>query len=387
MADRDQNQQVLSIAAVKDASAPVVEPSRATINWPPALWLGKLLVSAAIITYLVETQRLGMRRIIAAWHCPVRTSVALGLLFLLPFILTFRWRVLLRALRYRLRFRSLLSMTFMVVFFDTMLPGGAADVIRGYYLDRNFRLEQRARALSSVVVDRFLGVMGLVLAALVALALSHTGLAESVLHSLELSLAMVGCVFVLVFFFLAGAKDVGRELLQHVCSREGIRKPVLAVYDAFRSYATRTGALLQALSLSVLGTVFTITSFVLLGSAMGASQLRSADYFCLVPVGLFVAQIPISPGGIGVGHLGFYSLFRMAGSNSGAEIFSLFIVARFISSLPGLFCFLLTRRETRDAQKPAVLAPGNPLGIEQSGTLPLQALTTSRLEAAPQQEI
>ncbi len=358
LADRDQNQQVLSIAAVKDASAPVVAPSRATINWPPALWLGKLLVSAAIITYLVETQRLGMRRIIAAWHCPVQTSVALGLLFLLPFILTFRWRVLLRALRYRLRFRSLLSMTFMVVFFDTMLPGGAADVIRGYYLDRNFRLEQRARALSSVVVDR-----------------------------LELSLAMVGCVFVLVFFFLAGAKDVGRELLQRVCSREGIRKPVLAVYDAFRSYATRTGALLQALSLSVLGTVFTITSFVLLGSAMGASQLRSADYFCLVPVGLFVAQIPISPGGIGVGHLGFYSLFRMAGSNSGAEIFSLFIVARFISSLPGLFCFLLTRRETRDAQKPAVLAPGNPLGIEQSGTLPLQALTTSRLEAAPQQEI
>jgi uncharacterized protein (TIRG00374 family) len=387
LADRDHNQQVLSIAVVEDEAAPVVVPSRGTINWRPVFWLGKLLVSTGMVTYLVKTQRLGMGRIVAAWHSPVQTSIALGLLFLLPIVLTFRWYILLRALRYPLSFRSLLNLTFMAAFFDTMLPGGAADAIRGYYLDRNFRLEQRARALSSVVVDRFLGVMGLILAALVALVLSHTGLAESVLHSLELSLALVGCASVLVLFFLAGKKNVGRELLQRVCPREGIRKTVLAVYDAFRSYSTRTAALLQALSLSVLGNVFTITSFVLLGSAMGASQLKAADYFCLVPVGLFVAQIPISPGGIGVGHLGFYSLFRMAGSNAGAEIFSLFIVARSVSSLPGLFCFLLVRSETRHAQKPAVPVLASALDIEQSGTLPLHPLPTSKMETAPHQDI
>lgn len=308
----------------------------------------KLLVSAFILAYLVHTQRLGMIRIKDAWHSPVQLSAALALLLFLPLVLTLRWQVLLRALGYRLPYRSMLSMTFMVVFFDTMLPGGAADVIRGYYLDRNFRLQHRARALTTVVVDRFLGVMGLVLAALAALVLkSHTALAGTALRSLELGSGLVGLVFLLVFLFLAGRRNIGRQLLDWSCSRIRVFKPLLMVYDAFRSYADKTGPMLQALGLSIAGNVFTITSFLLLGSALGEFHLRAADYFCLVPLGLFVAQIPISPGGIGVGHLGFYSLFQMAGSRLGAEIFSLFIVVRFVSSLPGFFCFLLTRRQTQ----------------------------------------
>jgi len=274
--------------------------------------------------------------------------MALGLLFLLPFLLTLRWQILLRALEHRLPFRGLLSMTFMVVFLDTIMPGGAADIIRGYYLDRNFRLDHRARALSTVVVDRFLGVMGLVLAALVALALkSHSALGGSTLQSLEVGTTFVGTAFLLVFLFLGSRKNIGRGALERLCSRVHILKPLLGIYDAFRGYADRTPVLLKALSLSLLGNVFTIVSFLLLGAAVGEAHLRIADYFCLVPVGLFVAQVPISPGGIGIGHLGFYSLFLMAGSRLGAEIFSLFIVVRFVSSIPGFFCFLLTRQQTR----------------------------------------
>jgi hypothetical protein len=60
-------------------------------------------------------------------------------------------------------------------------------VIRGYYLDRSFRLQHRARVLTTVVVDRLFGVMGLVLAALGALVLkSHSIPSERALHSLGL---------------------------------------------------------------------------------------------------------------------------------------------------------------------------------------------------------
>ena len=78
-----------------------------------------------------------------AWHSPVQLWAALALLLLLLFVLTLRWQVLLHALEYRLPYHNMLSMTFMVFFFDTILPGGAADVIRGYYLDRSFRLQHR----------------------------------------------------------------------------------------------------------------------------------------------------------------------------------------------------------------------------------------------------
>jgi glycosyltransferase 2 family protein len=321
----------------------------------------KLLVSALIVTWLVHTQRLGIMRIRDAWHSPVQLWGALALLLLLPFVLTLRWQVLLRALEYRLPYRNMLSMTFMVVFFDTIMPGGAADVIRGYYLDRSFRLQYRARALTTVVVDRFLGVMGLVLAALGALVLkSHTALGGTALRSLELISAAVGVVFLFVFLFLLSRRNIGRTLLDWICSRIRLLKPLLKVYDAFRSYGEKTGPMLQALGLSMAGNGLTITSILLLGSVAGESHLRAVDYFCLVPLGLFVAQLPISPGGIGVGHLGFYSLFKMAGSGLGAEIFSLFILVRFVSSLPGLFSFLRTRQQIKNrvrGPKDMVAAP------------------------------
>jgi hypothetical protein len=111
----------------------------------------KLLVSAVILCYLVHTQRLGIMRIRDAWHSPVQLWAALAF------------------------------------FFDTILPGGAADVIRGYYLDRSFRLQHRVRALTTVVVDRLFGIMGLVLAALGALVLKSYSIAsKTALHSLEL---------------------------------------------------------------------------------------------------------------------------------------------------------------------------------------------------------
>lgn len=306
----------------------------------------KVLISALIVSYLVHTRRLGIMGIRAAWRSPVQLWCALALLMLLPFALTLRWQVLLRALGHRLPYRNMLSMTFMVIFFDTIMPGGTADVIRGYYLDRTFRLQHRARALTTVVVDRFLGVTGLSLAALGALVLkTHSALSGASLHSLELISGAVSLVFLLVFSFLVSERNIGRTPLDWICSRIRFLKLLLTVYDAFRGYAKRTRPMLQALGLSVAGNALTVTSFLLLGSIAGESHLRAVDYFCLVPLGLFVAQIPISPGGIGVGHLGFYSLFEMAGSKLGAEIFSLFILVRFVSSLPGLFCFLLSRRQ------------------------------------------
>jgi hypothetical protein len=306
---------------------------------------GKLLISIAIVAYLARTQRLGFERLRGAFDSPLNLCLVFGLLLVVPFVLTLRWEILLRSLGYRLRFRDVLSLTFIVVFFDTVMPGGTADIIRGYFLDRNFQPEKRGRALSTVVVDRFLGLMGLVLSALAALAVkSHTSLAGTALHSVALSAGVVGLVFVAIFAFLVAKGNPGRFLLERLCARIPVLELLLRIYDAFRSYTESGFALVRALGVSILGHALTISCFLLLGWTLGEGKLSTADYFCLVPLGLFVAQIPISPGGIGVGHVGFYTLFLMAGSKQGADVFSLFIFVRFLASLPGLVCFLRNRR-------------------------------------------
>jgi uncharacterized protein (TIRG00374 family) len=333
------------LTGVANAAPVSLAPTSGQKRWrQPFIIGGKVLISALIISYLVHTQRLGIVRIRHAWQSPVRLCGALALLLLLPFVLTLRWQLLLRALGYPLPYRKILGMNFMALFFDTIMPGGSADVIRAYYFDRSFRLEYRARALTTVVVDRFLGVMGFVLAALGGLVLkSYTALGGTTLRSLGLISGATCLVCLLVFMFLLGRRNTGRKPLVWICSRIRLLEPLLKVYDAFRGYAEKTGPMLEALGLSLAGNALTIISFILLGSIVGELHLRTIDYFCLVPLGMFLAQIPVSPGGIGVGHLGFYSLFQMAGSQLGAEVFSLFILVRFFSTLPGLFSFLRIR--------------------------------------------
>ena len=314
----------------------------------------KLAIAVGIIVYLVHTQRLGIERIRTALLYPRELLGALVLLLLLPLVMGERWQLLLRSLEYNFRYYDLWSLTLIALFFDTVMPGGIADIVRGYYFDRKLRPQDRVRAASTVVVDRFLGLMALVLLAVAALAArARAVFGNSALRPIAALAAAIGIAFTLVFVFLCVEGDPGRKLLVAIADRMKPGQLLLRIYDAFRQYKRSVGTLILALGLSCVSHLLTMSCFALLGRALGESHLSFADYLYLIPLGLFAAQIPISPGGIGVGHIAFYSLFVMAGSRLGADLFSLFIVIRFISALPGLFYFLLISRQVRERQPAA----------------------------------
>jgi uncharacterized membrane protein YbhN (UPF0104 family) len=177
---------------------------------------------------------------------------------------------------------------------------------------------------------------------------------------MALMVGALGSVFILVFLFLCTGGNPGRNLLVKCAARIKAARVAVHIYDAFRGYQHGAGILLKALVLSVGCHLLAMLCFMLLAHALGETHLTAADYLYLVPVGLIVAQIPIAMGGIGVGHVAFYSFFRMAGSGLGAELFSLFIVIRFIAALPGLFCFFRAGRR----QASPVTAPVSALGVE-----------------------
>jgi len=61
---------------------------------------------------------------------------------------------------------------------------------------------------------------------------------------------------------------------------------------------------------------------------MGIKEMELATQFFLMPIGLITVAIPIAPGGIGVGHAAFESLYQLAGFSGGADIFNLFIIVQ-----------------------------------------------------------
>lgn len=309
------------------------------------LFAAKATLAVAIVIYLVRTQRLGLSRLLPAFYSPGELLAALGILVALPFIVSYRWRLLLHHLKFDVHWADAVRLTFIGVFFDTFMPGGTSDVVRGYYFDRKFQPQRRIVAASSLVVDRFISIMALVLLACFALGLRVRSIRDDpALQTVALIAGAAGLVFLLIFIFLCAGGNPGRDLLVKCAARFKAAGVAVRIYDAFRGYQRGAGLLLKALVLSLGCQLLAVLCFVLLAHALGEVRLTLSDYIYLVPVGLIVAQIPISVGGIGVGHVAFYSLFRMAGSNLGAELFSLFIVIRFIAALPGLFFFFKAGR-------------------------------------------
>jgi len=55
----------------------------------------------------------------------------------------------------------------------------------------------------------------------------------------------------------------------------------------------------------------------------------------LVPLGLMVTAVPISPAGLGVGQVTFLALFQMAATSQGANLFTLYMASSALVNISG----------------------------------------------------
>ena len=89
---------------------------------------------------------------------------------------------------------------------------------------------------------------------------------------------------------------------------------------------------------SLIGLIFFQISLL-----MGLSEMQLATQFFLMPIGLITIAIPIAPGGIGIGHVAFESLYLLASHSGGADIFNLFVIVQLsVFLLGGIPYFLLS---------------------------------------------
>ena len=137
------------------------------------LWITLLKagVSLALLAYLfthVEVARL--------WHLARSASIpwlmaALGLYFVMIAVSAWRWGVLLDAQGLKFPLRQLMGSFFVATFFNNFLPSNiGGDVIR--IADTARAAGSRTRAATVVLIDRGMGLLGLVLIAAIGATLT-----------------------------------------------------------------------------------------------------------------------------------------------------------------------------------------------------------------------
>ena len=270
-------------------------------------------------------------------------AAAVALVLVDRALMAHRWIALLVALSPGSRppLSEVLRVFFVSTFIGSFVPSVAGDVYRAYSLSR-LRVSG-AEAAASVIMDRVLGVLSIVIVgAVAAVGLAREGVDRGVL--LALAAASGGCAIAAAAVFSERAASAAQAVIVRV-PQARLRQAGGRLVDAVRRYARHRGTLLGVLATSIAVQIIRVLQAWCLGSALGIAA-PLAVYFVAIPVILLVMLLPVTINGLGTGQMAFEALFGRAGVPA-PEAFALsilFIALGLVGNLPGGFLYAMGSR-------------------------------------------
>ena len=154
----------------------------------------KLAIVLSILIYLVNSGKLNFEKLLLFREAPeILAFMVFVLVIIVVPLATFRWWLLLRAIGLPVKPKQTFLLTWIGNFFNTTLPGAVTgDVVKGYYVIKTQKEEGRTRAVMTLLIDRFIGLFGLIVMAFIALVLNHELiLSQENMHSLAWMIAVL----------------------------------------------------------------------------------------------------------------------------------------------------------------------------------------------------
>ncbi len=239
-----------------------------------------------------------------------------------------RWHVLLSSLAVRVPFWELTQIYFVGFLFNNLLPSGlGGDAIRMMELNRHS--DRAGDAVTSVLVDRMVGLFGSLSLALVALVFRW--------NAVPLQIAVTAVVAILgiaVVAFLLIDTTVYNALRRISLFRTLTDvKFISGLFQSFQDYNLRT--LARAYGFSLLLSAALIGMNFSIGTALG-TRIALEYYLVFVPLASIVLILPISFAGLGVRESAYVYLFGQVGVVPAVAL-SLSLLVYFIGNvIPGL---------------------------------------------------
>jgi glycosyltransferase 2 family protein len=210
-------------------------------------------------------------------------------------ITSFRWHELLKALDIEMPVTRTFVLNMVGLFYNTFLPGSTmGDVIKAFYVAR--QTHHRTRAVMSVVVDRVVGLVALVIlgGTMAAMQWNIAKCRQVAVGSAAIVAALAAGGLVLYLPTLR--KISGVEFIISKLPMQGWLRNVI---ETMHIYARRPVLAVGALLVSFPVHMVVIIAAMLCGVAFGL-PIKPFYYWMAVPVIVLAGSIPISPQGAGV---------------------------------------------------------------------------------------
>lgn len=313
----------------------------------------KLLFSAGIIFWLIQSGKLNFTAL-KNLLSPGPACLGLTLVFLNLYFASERWRILIRSQGLKARSWPVFKLSLIGSFFNFAMPGGVGgDVIKAYYFTHE-NPGSKVVAVTSVLMDRVLGLFAMILLALMVMVYDINHIIHiPILLTLFWVITGLTVGFIIALTLIFSQKIYASGILKKIIAKLPLSQKFLKLYESMHLYGRDGNRFVQVIVLSLIGQLCSIFFLYLAGIMAGFTDVPLKTYLLVAPLGFMSMAIPISPAGVGVGQAAFYFLFNLyTGTQTelGATAITAFQVGIFLVSLLGAF-FYLRRKDRVEAAK------------------------------------
>jgi glycosyltransferase 2 family protein len=209
-----------------------------------------------------------------------------------------RWQILMRVQGMYMSWQRAIILFFVGLFFNLFMPGyTGGDFARLFYLMKEFP-DKKKEAILTIVMDRLIGMIALVIAAAVTTGTRWTWFQRTSQASLLLWVLVIMVVgFILV---TAGSFTItSLRLLDRLPEKFPFRTRLVETSEAYHLFARAKKSLLYAFLLSFPVLFSFYGAFFCTAQALGATTVSFLDISSIMPIVTTIISVPITPGGIG----------------------------------------------------------------------------------------
>lgn len=273
----------------------------------------KLGLPACIFAYLLWN--VPREDYVSFWEQPKQWHYLLAaqLLALTAIVISIiRWQILIIAFEIPFSVREALRLGFLGFLLNFVSFGSVGgDLFKAILVARD-KPDKRPEAVSSVLLDRAIGLFGLLLLAWISLSVFATeDSLTSVLNQIKRGAAAFSltATLALVFAIFSGnwfdrLIDWGEKQIPFV------GQTLARMARAIRLLRKRPSILLLIVLLSVVVHTFLATSFFLISAGVYEAHPTLVEHFMVVPPGMAAGALPLAPGGLGYQEGALAGLFK-----------------------------------------------------------------------------
>ncbi|MGZ3787673.1 MAG: lysylphosphatidylglycerol synthase transmembrane domain-containing protein [Bacteriovorax sp.] len=312
----------------------------------------KFSFAIALIYWLISSGKLDLSLVKKSFEVGPQWFIALVLLFVQICLGAFRYKLLLETKGQKtLRFFEILRLNYIGLFFSVVLPGAVTgDLIKLIYVKKLDESFSKTFLVTITLLDRIIGLAGLLfLSGCFSLFYYKevTQLSPKISHVISLNLFLFAGMMAFLGVLIAPQRY---QSIIHLFAEKipYLGKKISNLFVQIFELRENRRDLFFSFAISILIQFISVLAFWTVSSPFLAGKIPLHFAFTFIPVGLIATAVPISPGGLGVGHVLFANLFSMAHVDNGASLFNLFYLCSFANNFVGIVPYLTIGRKQLD---------------------------------------